>query len=230
MAKNLFTLLYVFTGILFLASFSFLAPLAVLASSSVGAVSGYAWSDQIGWVNFGTAYGNVQVEDYVMTGYAWNENTGRINLNPATNSWGVRNNGNGNLSGYAWDEGTGKINFSGVTIDANGKFSGVATGDNNININFSCDKCNVQTDWRKGGSTVNNNNANNGSGGGSSWLPDQTQPVAPAVGFNILINGGSPYTNNLGVVLKMNADANVAKMAVSNSRQRNKYWIYCRRL
>ncbi len=124
----------------------FVSHTFVLASTTDGTVSGYAWSDKIGWVNFGTTNGNVRITDSAVTGYAWNENTGRILLSP-TNS-GVANNAEGTLSGRAFAEGTGWINFSGVTISSTGAFSGTATGDNSVNIYFSCSNCNVATDWR----------------------------------------------------------------------------------
>ncbi len=118
----------------------------IFASTTDGTVSGYAWSDQIGWVNFGTTNGNVHVTDSAVTGYAWNENTGRLSLAPTTS--GVTNNAEGTLAGRAWNEGTGWINFSGVTINSSGVFSGTATGDNSVNIYFSCTGCSVTTDWR----------------------------------------------------------------------------------
>src|SRR3989338_4127046 len=125
--------------------FGFL-PQAIFASTTDGTVSGSAWSDQIGWVNFGATNGNVHVTDSALTGYAWNENTGRIRLNP-TNS-GVANTTAGLLSGRAWAEGTGWINFSGVIINCDGKFVGHATGDNIDTLNFNCSNCNTYTDCR----------------------------------------------------------------------------------
>ena len=137
----------------------------VLAADS-GSASGLAWSAIAGWVNFGCANCNVVVSDSAITGYAWNENYGWINLSPSTG--GVKNDGNGNLSGYAWCSKTGWINFSEVKI-TNGVFSGTALGDNNFDINFNCDNCNVQTDWQPATSEGS-------SSGGGEYLryPEET--------------------------------------------------------
>lgn len=179
---------------------------SVFASSTDGTVSGYAWSDKIGWVNFGTTNGNIHVTNSAITGYAWNENTGRINLNP-TNS-GVANDGSGALSGKAWAEGTGWINFSGVTISSSGVFSGTATGDNSVNIYFSCANCNVSTDWRSGGSTTGST-----GGGGPAILPNPPKPP-----FWILLNSGSSYTNKLDVKAQSYAvnTEQIKKISLSN--------------
>jgi len=118
----------------------------VIASMTDGTASGYAWSEDIGWINFGVTGGNVHITDSVLSGFGWNENKGWIKLDVATS--GVKNNAEGTLSGYAWGEGVGWINFSGVTINSSGRFTGTATGDNTGMINFDCDNCGVQTDWR----------------------------------------------------------------------------------
>jgi|GEM_PF-504123 len=109
------------------------------------ATSGYAWSNNIGWINFGCANCNVQVTNSAVTGYAWSQNYGWINLNPTTS--GVVNTSSGVLSGYAWGENTGWINFSGVRIGCSGTFSGTATGEVVGTVNFGCASCDVQTDW-----------------------------------------------------------------------------------
>ena len=159
-----------FIKLLSLLIFASLIAAPVFASTTDGTVTGSAWSDQIGWVNFGTTNGNIHITDSVVTGYAWNENTGRINLNP-TNS-GVLNNAEGTLSGYAWAEGTGWINFSGVTINSSGAFAGTATGDNSVTIYFSCSNCNVSTDWRPASSRT----AETPAAGGPGPVQDITAP------------------------------------------------------
>ncbi len=124
-------------------------PLLALASTTDGTIDStykYAWSENIGWVNFGTAAGNVHITDSALTGYAWSENYGWINLNPSTS--GVKNNGEGALSGQAWGENLGWINFSGVGIDYNGNFSGSASGTVSGRVSFDCANCQVKTDWR----------------------------------------------------------------------------------
>src|SRR3989344_2153313 len=96
-------------------------------AGTIDAVFKYAWSNKIGWINFGNSNGNVEVNDSTVTGYAWNDNYGWINLSP-TNG-GVTNTTSGTLGGYAWGENTGWINFGGASIDCSGEFSGTATGD-----------------------------------------------------------------------------------------------------
>ncbi|MFH1187481.1 MAG: Ig-like domain-containing protein, partial [bacterium] len=124
------------------------------ADGVIDSVYKYAWSENIGWINFGAAGGNVHITDSGLTGYGWSENYGRINLNPSVS--GVANDGEGNLSGSAWGENTGLIDFSGVTIDSDGDFNGYANGTITGRINFNCansDVCDnldykVRTDWR----------------------------------------------------------------------------------
>ena len=129
-----------------IAIFLLVAGNFVLASTTDGTVSGVAWSENIGWINFGTSTGNIHVTDTVLTGTAWNKYFGWIKLNP-TNG-GVVNNAEGTLSGTAWGSNIGWINFSGVVINSSGLFTGTATGANTGDINFSCTNCNVTTDWR----------------------------------------------------------------------------------
>ena len=192
--------------VLFLSAFLLGFTGVVFASTTDGTVSGYAWSDQIGWVNFGTTNGNVRVTSSAITGYAWNENTGRIFLNPTES--GVANNGQGVLSGSAWAEGTGWIDFSGVSIDSSGVFSGTATGDNGVNIYFSCGtKCSVTTDWRATGAA-----STGGGGGGGNIVHKDPRPP-----FSILINNASLYTNRNTVELFFEGGPDAVKMAISNS-------------
>ena len=117
---------------------------------AVSNTSGYAWSNNIGWINFGCDQCNVQVTDSAVTGYAWSENYGWINLNPSTS--GVKNTTHGVLSGYAWGENLGWINFDGTNITCEGKFAGILSGDVVGSVNLACSNCNIQTDWiRTGG-------------------------------------------------------------------------------
>lgn len=97
-------------------------------------------------MNFGLASGNVHILNDRLTGYVWAANHGWINLAP-TNG-GVTNDGSGNLGGWAWGEQLGWINFTGVVIDANGRFHGQATGNLAGIITFDCNYCDVRTDWR----------------------------------------------------------------------------------
>ncbi len=137
----------------------FVSP--VFASTTDGTIdsaSKYAWSENLGWLNFAVDGGNIHITDASLTGYIWSENAGWIILNPSTS--GVINDGNGNLSGYAWGENIGWIDFNptggGVIINSSGEFLGYAYGENAGWIVFNCSttsSCStvdykVKTDWR----------------------------------------------------------------------------------
>ncbi len=154
---------------LFICLLAFLSTETVHSSAAAGVIDAthrYAWSENVGWIDFGTIEGNVQITDAALTGYAWGENVGWISLNCAntascgTVDYKVTNNGEGTLGGYAWSENLGWIQFdpphAGVRIDASGTFSGYAWGENigwivfHCNNQNSCDTADfkVRTDWR----------------------------------------------------------------------------------
>lgn len=122
-------------------------------------------------LNFKCQNCNVSVADNQLSGFAWSENFGWINLNP-TNG-GVLNDGDGNLSGFAWGENAGWVNFNpnfgGVTIQ-DGFFYGSAWSENVGWIIFDCgdllNAC-VYTDW----SPEAPEPPPGGGGGGSSQPP-----------------------------------------------------------
>ncbi|MCD4680309.1 MAG: peptidoglycan-binding protein [Bacteroidales bacterium] len=135
---------------LVLPNFSFASE----TNGAINSINKYAWSENIGWINFGCDNCNVQITDSGITGYGWSANYGWINLDPSTS--GVANNGEGTLSGQAWGENADWINFSGVTIDSGGYFNGYANGTLTGDISFNCSNTNscgssdfkVETDWR----------------------------------------------------------------------------------
>lgn len=111
--------------------------------------SQYAYGENVGWLNFEPDTGDgVQVAGYKLTGFVWAENIGWISMSCentsscATVSFGVTNDGSGNLAGFAWGENIGWISFScdntascgtvdyGVTIDTDGAFDGYAWAEN----------------------------------------------------------------------------------------------------
>lgn len=49
-------------------------------------VTGYAWSDNIGWIQMNPAFGGVQVDDSTgnFSGYAWSDNIGWVNFAPSS--------------------------------------------------------------------------------------------------------------------------------------------------
>ncbi len=132
----------------------------VIASTTDGTIDAankWAWSENTGWIDFGTSGGNVHVTDTALTGYAYGENIGWISLNCSntsscgSNGYAVANNAEGTLSGYAWSENAGWIHFAptggGVTINASGVFTGSAYSENLGWIVFGTDHP-VTTDWR----------------------------------------------------------------------------------
>jgi uncharacterized repeat protein (TIGR01451 family) len=118
----------------------------------------YAWGENVGWLNWGTPEGAVDVptDSGDLTGYVWGENIGWISLNCSnTNSCGTVDYGvtrdNGELAGFAWGENVGWISFScentascGVAEyrvlvgDNSGVFTGYAWGENIGWISTNC--------------------------------------------------------------------------------------------
>ena len=230
--------------ILILAVAAFL-PAAVFASNTNGTIGGaykYGWGENIGWLNFGSSNGNVQVTDSAITGYVWSDNYGWINLSPAAS--GIVNDGYGNLSGCGWGENLGWIDFSNVTINASGEFLGYAAVDQDSSqISLNCANTGscaasdfkVKTDWRPRSVRPACNNALDDDGDGKidypadpgcSSLTDDDEvdhgsvnpamfnpPVAP---FKILINSGEKITSDFLVDLELFAGSDTRKMAISN--------------
>lgn len=126
-----------------------LLPMSMLRAYTVLSSHKYAWSDNVGYINFE----GVIVDDDTLSGYAWSANKGFINLSPIQG--GVSNDGTGNLSGSAWGEGLGWIDFNNVSINSStGQFSGTATGDLIGTLTFDCSFCDVETDWRESSPVV----------------------------------------------------------------------------
>jgi hypothetical protein len=126
------------------------ASFVVAASGSIDSNAKYAWSSNIGWINFAPLdnqkkYLGLEISDTDVRGYAWSQNLGWINFAPKNG--GVLNNQSGRLSGDAFGENIGWINFNGVSINCDGKLVGEATGENVGKINFNCSNCTVKTNW-----------------------------------------------------------------------------------
>ena len=82
--------------------------------------SQYAFGENIGWVNaepLGDGGSGLEVGDDEVAGWLWTENAGWISLSCQNTSscgnvsYGVTNDGKGNLSGFAWGENIGWVNF-----------------------------------------------------------------------------------------------------------------------
>jgi hypothetical protein len=106
----------------------------------------HCYSEIAGWLNWRPSGGGVTVGVSYLKGFAWGENIGWINLGngPANSTqytqsssdFGVnRNSGTGQLSGYAWSDTCGWINFAPAnsgqqtTVNASGVFAGYAWGE-----------------------------------------------------------------------------------------------------
>ncbi len=147
-----------------------------------------ALDSNVGTINFGLGIGNVHVTDSAVTGYAWGENIGWINLSPS--NAGVTNNAEGTLSGHAWGEKVGWIKFNppggGVTINSSGEFLGYAWSDTvgwilfNCATNSSCgsNDFKVKTDWRP--ASTRGSSGGGGNGGFSTPTTDPAPPPPPA--------------------------------------------------
>lgn len=168
--KNLIFSVFISFIVLFINAF-LASP--VFASSTDGTIDSafkYAWGENVGWVNFGTANGDVHITDSGMSGYALSETVGWIYLGD------VVNDGEGNLSGLAWGENVGWVNFDptngGVSINSSGEFTGSALGENIGWIIFDCatSAC-VKTDYRPSGVRLACNNASDDDGDGKIDFP-----------------------------------------------------------
>lgn len=118
-----------------------------LAASEISDTNKYAWSENVGWLNFKSAHAPATVHLDHLEGYVWSENAGWIRLgtftggglhtyaNNSAATYGVNKDALGRLSGYGWGENIGWVNFnpahSRVTIDpVTGDFDGYAWSEN----------------------------------------------------------------------------------------------------
>mgnify|MGYP001333981216 CR=1 FL=1 len=126
---------------------------AALAQQHIDAVNKYAWSENVGWLNFADAGSppgsqSVLIETSFLSGYVWGENIGWINMGDGTPTNGVSyanvngtdfgvnlNTVTGHLTGYAWGENVGWINFSAADPPPAGAAPGAAdfNGDGFVN-------------------------------------------------------------------------------------------------
>lgn len=139
--------------IILTALIALLLPSVILATTNIDSTNRYAWSENAGWIDFGSSQGNVVLSDTALTGYAWSETMGWISLSCQNTStctdvnYGVlRDSATSHLSGYAWSENMGWINFNpqggGVSVDNSGSFQGSAYGENMGWIIFNCQTTN----------------------------------------------------------------------------------------
>ena len=55
-------------------------------AQNISSSDGYAWGENVGWINFGSTDGDVDVTATALDGYAWGENVGWISLNCTNDS------------------------------------------------------------------------------------------------------------------------------------------------
>ena len=161
-------------------------------------VSGWAWSENIGWISFnsttgggGTDYG-VNIEpDGTFSGYAWSENIGWISFNKnefldcpsgAGTCLAEVNLSSQEVSGWAralaygdgWD---GWISLDGVKINGT-DFEGWAWGDFVVGwISFNCNNPETQT-------ACSNSNYKAETSFNFNWPPNKPQPVGEGETWN----------------------------------------------
>lgn len=138
----------------------FIATLFILLATATTAVAlnvdttdKYAWGENIGWLNWSTTEGDIDITDAVgMDGYIWGENVGWINLDPVVGAveYGVTASGS-EWTGYAWGENIGWISFScentsscgtvdyAVRSSGSEELTGYAWGENVGWVNMNCD-------------------------------------------------------------------------------------------
>ena len=171
-------------------------PIITLAGN-IDSTDKYAWGDRIGWMNFSTTGGNINVTDSALTGHVWSANYGWINLNPTQG--GVINNSQGNLSGKAWGEQLGWVNFSGVSINSSGVFTGTATVDNGGQISFGCDNCKVVTTWRP--PATGGGGGSSGAGPGPSAVGSSSISLAANLPLEINASGIRKISESLKLII-----------------------------
>ncbi|MEX2054497.1 MAG: hypothetical protein WD883_03075 [Candidatus Colwellbacteria bacterium] len=137
--------------------------------SNINSTNKWAWNDVVGWIDFyvGNTGLNVKSTKVDRWGDIYTSSEAYIathctslppdSINDCTPTFGVSNDGSGNLSSYAWSDEYGWISFKGstpdygVTIDGSGDFNGFAWNDIIGWISFNC--LSTSPDHCGGGST-----------------------------------------------------------------------------
>jgi len=92
----------------------------VTVDSGTGDMTGFVWSEDLGWIDFdnnGNANAvKVDLNTGVVSGLAYVPNTGGLIDFTNYNSNTIINIATGDISGYAWSEDLGWIDFTGTTL------------------------------------------------------------------------------------------------------------------
>ena len=174
-------------------------------------MSGYAWSESLGWFDFS----NATVSNTAVTGYAYNDNTGWLVLDGVVNTNGV-------LSGYAWSESVGYFDFSRVTL-SNGALSGFAYNDNTGWLSFATGTS-VTTTWTLPvpmPAVTPSYSGGGSSGGGSSYVPASllAPKTEPTVNTPTKIPSTVPSSAVMLVNTQKNLKVNMIAPEVKNLQQ-----------
>lgn len=149
--------------------------------------------------------------------YAWSENTGWINF--GTTNGGVIINSSGEFTGSALGENVGWIIFGGdykVKTDWRPRSARPACNnslddDGDGKTDYPADPgCSSLED------TDETDVAAAPSGGGGMPVEWYNPPKAPEKGFSVLINNNAEYTNTLTVALNLRGGSDTEKMVISN--------------
>lgn len=95
--RNSFLLSFLFLGAIFF-FILFFSSVSVVSAATTDNVSGWAWSETVGWISFNCTNGGSTAN----------------NICPTSN-YGVNKDVSGNLTGYAWSDNVGWIKFGGLS-------------------------------------------------------------------------------------------------------------------
>lgn len=92
----------------------------VSVDSATGDISGYVWSDDLGWIDFGNNGGTnpvkIDIDEGTVSGLAYVVNTeGTVDFTNYNSNTEV-DRASGVMSGYGWSEDIGWIDFTGVNL------------------------------------------------------------------------------------------------------------------
>ncbi len=177
-------------------------------------LSGYALSKTIGWIYLDDIVNDGEGN---LSGYAWSENGGYIKFNP-TNG-GVIINSSGEWTGSALGENIGWIIFDNCDYQVKTDWRGqsVRPACNNSFDDDGDGLIDYPNDPGCDSLTDNNETDPASSGGGGLPPGAYNPPTPPSNSFSISIQDNAKYANNRVVTLKLNGGSDVEKIAISNT-------------
>jgi hypothetical protein len=202
--KNFFpfaALLLIIGFLVYLGAYSDLNPHKYVEAGFSNNLSGYAWSDNIGWISFnctdtnscGTAdYGvNVDQATGLLSGYAWSDNVGWVTFNqsdlagcPASPCKAQLS--NGNLSG--WAKVIAADATSSIPVQATTTVFSVA-GTQTYVVPVGVSTITVKS-WGAGGGGGKNSGGSNGGNGGGGGYTQADISVSAGESLTVIVGGG----------------------------------------